>query len=395
MLIKCPECELQVSDKAYACPHCGYPLKSNAKNITRKAVRSKRLPNGFGQISLIRNKNLRNPYRAMVTVGKDSNGKPICKPLKPVTYFKTYNDAYAALMEYNKNPYELDASTTLGEIYEKWYERKVADGMSESTLRTYAITWRCLGELKDKDVRSIKASTIKSYLDKYPAENKKNQIKIMFNQLLDYAMEYELVDRNVARTFSIHGSRPDSKKHTIYSDEELRILWENKDVYGVDLILIQCYTGLRPQEIGLLKLSDFDQEKMIVRGGLKTEDGRNRIIPFHSCLHDLVLGKKEEALKSGSEYLFTIKAKSDCFLSYERFVKLISMLCTEFGLSKHKGHDGRLTFTTLAKRAGVDEYVIKRVLGHRINDLTERVYTVRSEEWLKEEIEKISVGVQL
>ncbi|MEQ2827819.1 MAG: zinc-ribbon domain-containing protein [Anaerobutyricum hallii] len=25
-LIKCPECELQVSDKALSCPHCGFPL---------------------------------------------------------------------------------------------------------------------------------------------------------------------------------------------------------------------------------------------------------------------------------------------------------------------------------------------------------------------------------
>ena len=32
MLIKCPECELQVSDKALSCPHCGNPLKSEVKN---------------------------------------------------------------------------------------------------------------------------------------------------------------------------------------------------------------------------------------------------------------------------------------------------------------------------------------------------------------------------
>ena len=29
MLIKCPECELQVSDKAMNCPHCGYPITSS------------------------------------------------------------------------------------------------------------------------------------------------------------------------------------------------------------------------------------------------------------------------------------------------------------------------------------------------------------------------------
>ena len=31
MLTQCPECELPVSDKANACPHCGYPLKPSEK----------------------------------------------------------------------------------------------------------------------------------------------------------------------------------------------------------------------------------------------------------------------------------------------------------------------------------------------------------------------------
>ena len=31
MLTQCPECELPVSDKATACPHCGYPMKPSEK----------------------------------------------------------------------------------------------------------------------------------------------------------------------------------------------------------------------------------------------------------------------------------------------------------------------------------------------------------------------------
>ena len=94
MLIKCPECELQVSDKAVSCPHCGYPMQSSAKSRKprNKNNKRRRLPNGFGQISEIKNRNLRNPFRAMVSVGKAENGRPICKPLKPESYFPTYND---------------------------------------------------------------------------------------------------------------------------------------------------------------------------------------------------------------------------------------------------------------------------------------------------------------
>ena len=51
VLVKCPECELQVSDKALTCPHCGMPLKSQ-KTIRKKTARKHiRLPNGFGSIT--------------------------------------------------------------------------------------------------------------------------------------------------------------------------------------------------------------------------------------------------------------------------------------------------------------------------------------------------------
>lgn len=84
-LIKCPECELQVSDKAISCPHCGYPMQPNkAHKSHKKKSKRKRLPNGFGTITEMKGHNLRKPFRAMVSVGKNPFGKPIYKHLKPV-----------------------------------------------------------------------------------------------------------------------------------------------------------------------------------------------------------------------------------------------------------------------------------------------------------------------
>lgn len=34
-LIKCPECEREVSDNAEKCPNCGYPLTQNKPNTIR------------------------------------------------------------------------------------------------------------------------------------------------------------------------------------------------------------------------------------------------------------------------------------------------------------------------------------------------------------------------
>ena len=138
MLIKCPECDLQVSDKALSCPHCGYPMQLDTKprKPRNKNNKRRRLPNGFGQISEIKGRNLRKPFRAMVTVGKTSNGRPICKPLKPESFFPTYNDAYAALVEYNKNPYDLEASMTVKELYERWSTEYFKTLYSDSSIRT-------------------------------------------------------------------------------------------------------------------------------------------------------------------------------------------------------------------------------------------------------------------
>lgn len=36
MLLKCPECDLPVSDKALACPHCGNPMSKEEKKEKAK-----------------------------------------------------------------------------------------------------------------------------------------------------------------------------------------------------------------------------------------------------------------------------------------------------------------------------------------------------------------------
>ena len=193
MLIQCPECDLQVSDKANTCPHCGYPLKPDAKpKSSRKPNKRRRLPNGFGQISEIKGRNLRNPFRAMVTVGKDKNGKPICKPLKPESYFPTYNDAYTALVEFNKNPYDLEPSITVKELYDKWTPEYFKTLKSDDSARA-----RHIKGCMEEGVATVRGQ------EQTPSASMKNKIKTLFNQMLDYAVEYELVDRNYSRTFKL------------------------------------------------------------------------------------------------------------------------------------------------------------------------------------------------
>lgn len=410
MLIKCKECELQVSDKALSCPHCGFPMQPDVVPIkkNRKTNRRKRLPNGFGQISEIKNRNLRNPFRAMVTVGKTSEGRPICKPLKPESYFRTYNDAYAALVEYNKNPYDLDPSITLKELYDRWTDVHFKSLKSSSSIRMIQSCWSYCSTIHNMRACDIRARHIKGCMDegyiiingekRLASPVMKKKIKSMFNMMFDYAVEYEIVDKNYARDFAlskeIHKEEELNKKgHIPYTEEEMSILWDNvNSLRNVDIILIQCYSGWRPQELGLIKLKNVDLKNWTFTGGMKTEAGTNRIVPIHTRIRKLVEARYKEAEELGSKYLLnsTYDLEKGTTFTYDRYKRRYETIKRRLKLNpEHRAHDGRVHFVTMAKKYNVDEYAIKYMVGHSITDVTEKVYTKRETDWLHEEIEKI------
>jgi len=411
MLIKCLECELQVSDKALSCPHCGYPMQENASSRKPRKTNNKRrrLPNGFGQISEIKNRNLRNPFRAMVTVGKTDKGKPICKPLKPESYFPTYNDAYTALVEYNKNPYDLNPSITAQELYDKWTVEYFKT-IGESSQRGTEDAWRYCTAIYNMRVVDIRARHIKGCMEEgkavvkgkeqTPNASMKNKIKTLFNQMLDYAVEYELVDRNYSRTFTLSDEtikeiQTVKKEHIPFSDAEMELLWQHvNDKRFIDDVLIQCYSGWRPQELGLIELANVDLEKETFSGGIKTDAGTDRVVPIHSRIKSLVERKYKEAQELGSKYLLNYvdenSNRKNTKLTYSRYKNVFDRIRDELNLNpEHRPHDGRKHFVTTAKRYEVDEYAIKYIVGHKISDITEKIYTDRELKWLKEEIEKI------
>lgn len=157
------------------------------------------------------------------------------------------------------------------------------------------------------------------------------------------------------------------------------------------MVLIQCYSGWRPGELCDLKVADVDLEHRAITGGKKTKAGINRTVPIHPRIYDLVQARYQKAIEINSPYLFNQVSKGkNTRVRYASFEAKLLAAVQELGLNpEHSGHDGRVHFVTSAKKAKVDEYALKRMVGHYISDLTERVYTARSTEWLQSEIEKI------
>lgn len=397
MLTQCSECQLQISDKAITCPHCGYPLKPDVVRTRSYTSRKKRLPNGFGQISRINNKKLRNPYRAMVTVGKNPDtGRPISRLLKPNAYFATYNEAYAALLEYNKKPYDLESkSLTLYQVYEEWKPNYFKD-LSENTIVVHEAAWLRCDMLQGMKISEIRSRHIRACLDECEKDSIKKRIKSLLNAIFDYAVENEYTDKNYARETKYKIDTTVKNEHHAFSDEIMKKLWDN--VYSekyLDMVLIQCYTGFRPQELVSIKLEDVDLNNWTLTGGMKTEAGKNRVVPIHEKIKGLVKTKYRVATELGSEYLFNSPMWNDpenvelMKITYRRYNWIFTQAMNIIGEEGYKPHDPRKTFVTLGKKYGMNDYAIKRIVGHAITDITEGVYTERDIEWLRDEINKI------
>jgi integrase len=374
-----------------------------------------KLPNGYGSVTKLSG-NRRKPYLARFTLGwitDEQTGKTVQNRINIGTY-KTKKEALQALAEYSANPYDIqNDNLTLSELYDKWTAAYFPTLESESSVRTITSAWKYCHAIQGMRVKDLRARHIKGIMeDGYIIQSRgkdagkkvlasagtKARIKSMFNLMLDYALEYEIVGKNYARTFDLSNDIIKEKEdatrgHINFNDTEMQALWDNLGkIRFVDWILIQCYMGWRPQELAILRIEDVDLENWCITGGMKTDAGRYRTVPIHPRIKELVRKNYEQALSLGSDRLFNDPnaVKGGMKITYDKYAGRFEKVVAALKLREdHRPHDPRTTFITMAKKAGVDEYVIKRLAGHKITDITEAVYTKRDMEWLRTELEKM------
>ena len=179
-----------------------------------------KLPNGYGSVTKLSG-NRRKPYLARVTLGwitNEQTGKTTQNRV-PIGTYKTKKEALQALAEYGANPYDIQNNNlTLAELYQKWTEAYFPTLAGESSTRTITSAWKYCHPLYKMRVKDLRARHIKGIMeDGYIISSRgknagqkvmaspgvKARIKSMFNLMLDYALEYEIVDKNYARTFDI------------------------------------------------------------------------------------------------------------------------------------------------------------------------------------------------
>lgn len=275
---------------------------------------------------------------------------------------------------------DVSQKKTFAEVYEDFYRHKFEEDKSrtysKSSMNSCKAAFRNCAALHDRVFADLKYPDLQKVVDDCPLKHSSLELIVsLMRQMYEYALIYEIVDKDYSSAVKIK-IQDDDEHGEPFTQNDLSILWKNKQNPVVEMLLIMCYSGYRITAYKTLKV---DLKEKYFQGGVKTVSGKNRIVPIHSAVLPLVKNR----LKVQGCLIRNVSAfRTDMYSTLE-----------ELGIKKHTPHDCRHTFSALCEKYGVNENDRKRMMGHSFgSDITNGIYGHRTTEELRTEIEKIPGG---
>ncbi|MCF2555581.1 tyrosine-type recombinase/integrase [Faecalicatena contorta] len=369
-----------------------------------------KLPNGYGSIKRLSGKNRTNPYGVYPPVKEfDSRGIPV--PQKALCYVDDWYKGFTVLTWYKNGEYyegrEKELSSDYDELnkqvvqtlrrfnqtqreacerktfsdifkeyylwkFKKHYDHKDKKTAMEQSMRA---AYKNCKALHNESFGLLTTNNLQEIVDNCPRKHASLELIVtLYHQMYAYAVANDIVDKDYSKFVKINQN--DDDEHGVpFTDSDIKTLWDNQTDDIVQMILIMCYSGFRISAYLDMKT---DVKKGFFQGGVKTQAGKDRIVPIHSSIMPLV----KKRLKTHGCYLPEgVGGFRDSM--YDK-LKIL-------GIEKHTPHDCRHTFSMLCDKYEVNENDKKTMLGHKFNDVTNNVYRHRDLEELRKQIEKIIV----
>lgn len=329
-------------------------------------------PNGYGGIVYL-GKNRRNPYAVRVTTNIELNfvdNKPkAIQKYKYLGYYPTRKEAMLELAKFNANPYNItDSDITFKEIFDRWFENRFADGVKTSAYNSYKAAFKKCEAIHNMKIRDIRTHHMQALMSEANSKSSCNNIIVVCNFVFSWAIKNDIVQKNYTEFVEIPKFE-DSKKHKIFTTDEVNILWNNIHLPMVKLALMLIYSGLRIGEYLNLTSADVDvRNKVLNIRQAKTKAGI-RIVPI-----------ADKTLKFWCEW----QSRDDRYNLTKQWKDELNSI----GLD-NLFHDTRYTCVSMLTSAGVPQEIVKKIVGHSANNVTEKVYLHLELPTLLEAINKI------
>ena len=161
-----------------------------------------KLANGSGSIVKLGG-NRRKPYAVRITEGwKD--GKQV---RKYIGYYEDQPSALQALAEYHKTGYDVDLSKlTLQEVFDRWIVKIEAKNLSSTVVKGHLMASKRFGWLGKKQFKTLKTDHLQDWLNGLDLKpGSKRKVKQTMNQLYEYAITNDIVNKNYASSLEVNG----------------------------------------------------------------------------------------------------------------------------------------------------------------------------------------------
>ncbi len=327
----------------------------------------------------------RKPWRARKTIGFKNNYETQKQKqlYETIGYYATRQEALQALADYNKDPYDIKTSNiTFEEVYEKWSEKKFVvkdadhpNGISESNIKGYKAAYLICEKLYKMKFIDIKLDHLQMVVD----ESGKNtptlkKLKTLLSQMYEYSIMHEIIskDRDMTEYIDISkAGNPNAIDRQPFKKKEIIKVWEwEKTNEYVSIVLMLIYSGVRISELLDLKKENtnleerwFDVVESKTDSGIRKVPISEKVAPlFEKWINK---NKCEYVLSTPNEKHFDYRNYYDSYWT---------PLMESMGMT-HKPHDTRHTCVSLLTAAGVDERIIKLIVGHKGQGVTQQVYT--------------------
>lgn len=275
---------------------------------------------------------------------------------------------------------------TFQEMFEEYYLDKFKaeyghNGKKKSMEYSMSAAYKNCAALHEKEFTSLTKNDLQEVVNSCTLKHSSLELIVtLYHQMYRYALANDLCEKDYSAFVTIE-TEDDDIHGVPLSNEDLKILWDNKDNDTAEMLLIMCYSGFR---IKAYETIEVNLKEKYFKGGIKTAAGKERIVPIHSCIYDMVKRriKKFGKLLPISDYDFR-----------NEMYKFMESHDFEKHNEKHTPHDCRHTFSMLCEKYGVRDNDRKRMLGHSFQDISNKVYGHRELEELRKEIEKIKVDL--
>lgn len=294
---------------------------------------------------------------------------------------------------------------TLDEWYEVWMNT-CKKNCRNSTKATYATQYRQIKKsLGWRKLASLNLVVVQQTINSLRTDNQRKNIKKLLVDMLDKAMDSDLLTRNVAKKVNTIISKEKTKERRVLTVKETEIfLKEAEGTFYYNLYVLALETGMRIGELLGLTWEDVDFEKRLIQVSqtlcyfkkdgkyvfemheTKTNNGK-RVIPLTKraikvlknqwdCKNKIIAQGKT-APEEYQDLIFVTRNNKPTqqFIVQECISAIIRHIQDRYpDFERFSSHCFRHTFATRAIENGMNPKTLQKLLGHGSLQMTMDLY---------------------